>query len=39
MNKPCVLLVDAEELVRAPLAQYLRELSEEFIRDCIAFST
>ena len=25
MNKPCVLLVDAEELVRAPLAQYLRE--------------
>jgi DNA-binding response OmpR family regulator len=25
MNEPCVLLVDAEELVRAPLAQYLRE--------------
>jgi DNA-binding response OmpR family regulator len=25
MNQPCVLLVDAEELVRTPLAQYLRE--------------
>jgi hypothetical protein len=25
MNAPCVLLVDAEELVRTPLAQYLRE--------------
>lgn len=25
MNEPCVLLVDAEELVRTPLAQYLRE--------------
>jgi DNA-binding response OmpR family regulator len=25
MNEPCILLVDAEELVRAPLAQYLRE--------------
>ena len=25
MNDPCVLLVDAEELVRAPLARYLRE--------------
>lgn len=25
MSEPCVLLVDAEELVRAPLAQYLRE--------------
>ena len=25
MNKPCVLLVDAEELVRTPLAEYLRE--------------
>jgi DNA-binding response OmpR family regulator len=25
MNEPCVLLVDAEALVRAPLAQYLRE--------------
>jgi DNA-binding response OmpR family regulator len=25
MNDPCVLLVDAEELVRTPLAQYLRE--------------
>ena len=25
MNEICVLLVDAEELVRAPLAQYLRE--------------
>ncbi len=25
MNETCVLLVDAEELVRTPLAQYLRE--------------
>jgi DNA-binding response OmpR family regulator len=25
MSGPCVLLVDAEDLVRAPLAQYLRE--------------
>lgn len=25
MNEPCLLLVDREELVRAPLAQYLRE--------------
>ena len=25
MNEPCVLLVDAEELVRTPLAHYLRE--------------
>lgn len=25
MNEPCILLVDAEELVRTPLAQYLRE--------------
>ena len=25
MNEPCVLLADAEELVRTPLAQYLRE--------------
>lgn len=25
MKEPCVLLVDGEELVRAPLAQYLRE--------------
>jgi DNA-binding response OmpR family regulator len=25
MNGPCILLVDAEELVRTPLAQYLRE--------------
>jgi CheY-like chemotaxis protein len=25
MNEHCVLLVDAEELVRMPLAQYLRE--------------
>ena len=25
MNEPCLLLVDAEELVRTPLAQYLRE--------------
>lgn len=25
MNEPCVLLVDADELVRTPLAQYLRE--------------
>jgi DNA-binding response OmpR family regulator len=25
MNAPCLLLVDGEELVRAPLAQYLRE--------------
>ena len=25
MNDPCVLLVDAEELVRTPLARYLRE--------------
>ena len=25
MNAPCVLLVDAEQLVRTPLAQYLRE--------------
>ena len=25
MNQPSVLLVDAEELVRTPLAQYLRE--------------
>lgn len=25
MNEPCLLLVDGEELVRAPLAQYLRE--------------
>jgi DNA-binding response OmpR family regulator len=25
MSEPCVLLVDAEELVRTPLAQYLRD--------------
>ena len=25
MSEPCLLLVDREELVRAPLAQYLRE--------------
>jgi DNA-binding response OmpR family regulator len=25
MNEPCLLLVDGEPLVRAPLAQYLRE--------------
>ena len=25
MSEPCLLLVDAEELVRTPLAQYLRE--------------
>jgi DNA-binding response OmpR family regulator len=25
MNEPCLLLVDGEELVRAPLGQYLRE--------------
>jgi DNA-binding NtrC family response regulator len=25
MKEPCLLLVDREELVRAPLAQYLRE--------------
>jgi DNA-binding response OmpR family regulator len=25
MNDPCVLLVDAEELVRTPVAEYLRE--------------
>jgi DNA-binding response OmpR family regulator len=25
MNEPCILVVDAEELVRTPLAQYLRE--------------
>jgi DNA-binding response OmpR family regulator len=25
MSEPCILLVEAEELVRTPLAQYLRE--------------
>ena len=25
MKEPCLLLVDREELVRAPLAEYLRE--------------
>ena len=25
MNEPCILIVEADELVRAPLAEYLRE--------------